>query len=70
MLGAATLAVGSLQCVRDKQFQRLSVSAEQWLPLVEVGAKGVIIKIFIHQTLSSTLSSPVHPFAVVQPVIL
>lgn len=36
VLGAAALAVGSLQCVRDKQFQRLSVSAEQWLPLVEV----------------------------------
>lgn len=35
--GAAALVVGSLQCVGDKQFQQLSVSAEQWLPLVEVG---------------------------------
>nr|KAF6400065.1 TAR (HIV-1) RNA binding protein 1 [Molossus molossus] len=36
VFGAALLVVGSLQCVRDKQFQHLSVSAEQWLPLVEV----------------------------------
>ncbi|CAK6442261.1 unnamed protein product [Pipistrellus nathusii] len=34
--GAAALVVSSLQCVSDKQFQQLSVSAEQWLPLVEV----------------------------------
>ncbi|XP_034864370.1 probable methyltransferase TARBP1 isoform X2 [Mirounga leonina] len=34
--GASALVVGSLQCVRDKQFQGLSVSAEQWLPLLEV----------------------------------
>ncbi|XP_036210404.1 probable methyltransferase TARBP1 isoform X7 [Myotis myotis] len=36
VFGAAALVVGSLQCVSDKQFQQLSVSAEQWLPLVEV----------------------------------
>ncbi|XP_029056687.1 probable methyltransferase TARBP1 [Monodon monoceros] len=36
VFGASALVVGSLQCVRDKQFQHLSVSAEQWLPLVEV----------------------------------
>uniref|UniRef100_A0A4W2IAL4 tRNA (guanosine(18)-2'-O)-methyltransferase TARBP1 n=1 Tax=Bos indicus x Bos taurus TaxID=30522 RepID=A0A4W2IAL4_BOBOX len=36
VFGAAALVMGSLQCVRDKQFQHLSVSAEQWLPLVEV----------------------------------
>ncbi|XP_051024530.1 probable methyltransferase TARBP1 [Acomys russatus] len=36
VFGAAVLVVGSLQCVRDRQFQHLSVSAEQWLPLVEV----------------------------------
>lgn len=36
MFGAAVLVVGSLQCVSDRQFQHLSVSAEQWLPLVEV----------------------------------
>nr|XP_030695450.1 probable methyltransferase TARBP1 [Globicephala melas] len=36
VFGASALVVGSLQCIRDKQFQHLSVSAEQWLPLVEV----------------------------------
>ncbi|EHA97479.1 Putative methyltransferase TARBP1 [Heterocephalus glaber] len=36
VFGAAALVLGSLQCVGDKQFQHLSVSAEQWLPLVEV----------------------------------
>uniref|UniRef100_A0A8C0MHU4 tRNA (guanosine(18)-2'-O)-methyltransferase TARBP1 n=2 Tax=Canis lupus familiaris TaxID=9615 RepID=A0A8C0MHU4_CANLF len=36
VFGASALIVDSLQCVRDKQFQSLSVSAEQWLPLVEV----------------------------------
>lgn len=39
VFGAAALVVGSLQCVSDKQFQQLSVSAEQWLPLVEVGGR-------------------------------
>ncbi|KAF6073710.1 TAR (HIV-1) RNA binding protein 1 [Phyllostomus discolor] len=36
VFGASALVVGSLQCVHDRQFQHLSVSAEQWLPLVEV----------------------------------
>ncbi|XP_013360164.1 PREDICTED: probable methyltransferase TARBP1 isoform X2 [Chinchilla lanigera] len=36
VFGAAALVLGNLQCVSDKQFQHLSVSAEQWLPLVEV----------------------------------
>uniref|UniRef100_A0A4X1UCH8 tRNA (guanosine(18)-2'-O)-methyltransferase TARBP1 n=1 Tax=Sus scrofa TaxID=9823 RepID=A0A4X1UCH8_PIG len=36
VFGASALVVSSLQCIRDKQFQHLSVSAEQWLPLVEV----------------------------------
>ncbi|XP_057386699.1 probable methyltransferase TARBP1 isoform X2 [Balaenoptera acutorostrata] len=36
VFGASALVVGNLQCIRDKQFQHLSVSAEQWLPLVEV----------------------------------
>ncbi|XP_041506206.1 probable methyltransferase TARBP1 isoform X2 [Microtus oregoni] len=36
VFGAAALVVGSLQCVGDRQFQHLSVSAEQWLPLLEV----------------------------------
>uniref|UniRef100_A0A2K6MVM6 tRNA (guanosine(18)-2'-O)-methyltransferase TARBP1 n=1 Tax=Rhinopithecus bieti TaxID=61621 RepID=A0A2K6MVM6_RHIBE len=36
VFGASALVVGSLQCISDKQFQHLSVSAEQWLPLVEV----------------------------------
>ncbi|XP_032167718.1 probable methyltransferase TARBP1 isoform X5 [Mustela erminea] len=36
VFGASALVLGSLQCVGDKQFQGLSVSAEQWLPLVEV----------------------------------
>lgn len=42
MFGAAVLVVGSLQCVSDRQFQHLSVSAEQWLPLVEVSVKSLI----------------------------
>ncbi|XP_068403696.1 probable methyltransferase TARBP1 [Eschrichtius robustus] len=36
VFGASALVVGNLQCIRDKQFQHLSVSAEQWLPLAEV----------------------------------
>ncbi|XP_047376102.1 probable methyltransferase TARBP1 isoform X3 [Sciurus carolinensis] len=36
VFGASVLVVGNLHCVRDKQFQHLSVSAEQWLPLEEV----------------------------------
>ncbi|KAG3257835.1 TAR (HIV-1) RNA binding protein 1 [Ictidomys tridecemlineatus] len=36
VFGASVLVVSNLHCVRDKQFQHLSVSAEQWLPLVEV----------------------------------
>ncbi|KAL1785122.1 putative methyltransferase TARBP1 [Sigmodon hispidus] len=36
VFGAAVLVVSNLQCVSDRQFQHLSVSAEQWLPLVEV----------------------------------
>ncbi|XP_074241435.1 putative methyltransferase TARBP1 isoform X2 [Saimiri boliviensis] len=36
VFGASVLVVGSLQCISDRQFQYLSVSAEQWLPLVEV----------------------------------
>ncbi|KAM5300648.1 putative methyltransferase TARBP1 isoform 3-T4 [Glossophaga mutica] len=36
VFGASVLVVGNLRCVHDKQFQHLSVSAEQWLPLVEV----------------------------------
>ncbi|XP_061846989.1 probable methyltransferase TARBP1 isoform X2 [Colius striatus] len=36
IFGASALVVGSLHYIHDKQFQHLSVSAEQWLPLVEV----------------------------------
>ncbi|NWI47461.1 TARB1 methyltransferase, partial [Picathartes gymnocephalus] len=36
IFGASALVVGSLQYIQDKQFQHLSVSAEQWLPLLEV----------------------------------
>uniref|UniRef100_A0A8D0H7W7 tRNA (guanosine(18)-2'-O)-methyltransferase TARBP1 n=1 Tax=Sphenodon punctatus TaxID=8508 RepID=A0A8D0H7W7_SPHPU len=36
IFGASALVVGSLHCINDKQFQYLSVSAEQWLPLIEV----------------------------------
>ncbi|NXV01728.1 TARB1 methyltransferase, partial [Cettia cetti] len=36
IFGASALVVGSLHYIQDKQFQYLSVSAEQWLPLVEV----------------------------------
>ncbi|XP_069463465.1 probable methyltransferase TARBP1 isoform X2 [Ambystoma mexicanum] len=36
IFGASSLVVDSLHYVNDKQFQYLSVSSEQWLPLVEV----------------------------------
>ncbi|NXC20692.1 TARB1 methyltransferase, partial [Corythaeola cristata] len=36
IFGASALVVGGLHYLQDKQFQHLSVSAEQWLPLVEV----------------------------------
>ncbi|XP_014379351.1 probable methyltransferase TARBP1 isoform X1 [Alligator sinensis] len=36
IFGASALIVGSLRYIHDKQFQQLSVSAEQWLPLLEV----------------------------------
>ncbi|XP_045154151.1 probable methyltransferase TARBP1 [Echinops telfairi] len=36
IFGASVLVVGNLHCTNDKQFQHLSVSAEEWLPLVEV----------------------------------
>uniref|UniRef100_A0A7M4FFR7 TAR (HIV-1) RNA binding protein 1 n=1 Tax=Crocodylus porosus TaxID=8502 RepID=A0A7M4FFR7_CROPO len=36
IFGASALVVGSLRYIHDKQFQQLSVSAEQWLPLLEV----------------------------------
>ncbi|KFP43334.1 putative methyltransferase TARBP1, partial [Chlamydotis macqueenii] len=36
IFGASALVVSSLHYIQDKQFQHLSVSAEQWLPLVEV----------------------------------
>ncbi|XP_055969559.1 probable methyltransferase TARBP1 isoform X2 [Sorex fumeus] len=36
VFGASVLVVGSLHYIKDKQFQHLSVSAEHWLPLVEV----------------------------------
>ncbi|XP_012586707.1 PREDICTED: probable methyltransferase TARBP1 [Condylura cristata] len=42
VFGASVLVVGNLQCIKDKQFQHLSVSAEQWLPLVEVKASQLI----------------------------
>ncbi|ELK05090.1 Putative methyltransferase TARBP1 [Pteropus alecto] len=36
VFGASALVLANPQCVNDRQFQHLSVSAEQWLPLVEV----------------------------------
>ncbi|XP_010226600.1 PREDICTED: probable methyltransferase TARBP1, partial [Tinamus guttatus] len=36
IFGASALVVGSLHYMQDKQFQHLSVSAEQWLPIIEV----------------------------------
>jgi len=44
IFGASALVVGSLHYVQDKQFQHLSVSAEQWLPLVEVNGNSLIAK--------------------------
>ncbi|XP_072122080.1 probable methyltransferase TARBP1 isoform X1 [Mobula birostris] len=36
IFGASALVVSNLHCVNDKQFQALSVSAEQWLTIIEV----------------------------------
>uniref|UniRef100_A0A8C5MSP4 tRNA (guanosine(18)-2'-O)-methyltransferase TARBP1 n=1 Tax=Leptobrachium leishanense TaxID=445787 RepID=A0A8C5MSP4_9ANUR len=36
IFGASALVVDSLHHLNDKQFQYLSVSAEQWLPLIEI----------------------------------
>ncbi|XP_006011684.1 probable methyltransferase TARBP1 [Latimeria chalumnae] len=36
IFGASALVVGNICSVSDKQFQSLSVSAEQWLPVIEV----------------------------------
>ncbi|XP_067844711.1 probable methyltransferase TARBP1 isoform X2 [Heptranchias perlo] len=36
IFGASALVVSNMHCVNDKQFQALSVSAEQWLPVIEV----------------------------------
>ncbi|XP_067901541.1 probable methyltransferase TARBP1 isoform X2 [Heterodontus francisci] len=36
IFGASALVVNNVHCVNDKQFQALSVSAEQWLPVIEV----------------------------------
>jgi tRNA G18 (ribose-2'-O)-methylase SpoU len=44
VFGAAALVVGSRQCASDRQFLHLSVSAEQWLPLVEVSRKYLLLK--------------------------
>lgn len=44
IFGASALVVGSLHYIQDKQFQHLSVSAEQWLPLVEVNRNILIAK--------------------------
>lgn len=44
IFGASALVVGSLHYIQDKQFQHLSVSAEQWLPLVEVNGNILIVK--------------------------
>ncbi|XP_029449737.1 probable methyltransferase TARBP1 [Rhinatrema bivittatum] len=47
IFGASALVVGNLAYVNDKQFQYLSVSAEQWLPLVEVKPPQLLN--FLHQ---------------------
>ncbi|NXY47169.1 TARB1 methyltransferase, partial [Ceuthmochares aereus] len=44
IFGASALVVGSLHYIQDKQFQHLSVSAEQWLPLVEVNGNILVAK--------------------------
>ncbi|XP_051869146.1 probable methyltransferase TARBP1 isoform X2 [Pristis pectinata] len=36
IFGASALVVSNIHCVNDKQFQALSVSAEQWLTVIEV----------------------------------
>ena len=59
MFGAAVLVVGSLQCVTDRQFQHLSVSAEQWLPLVEVSVKSLIAFCICEGVLACSVFVPV-----------
>ncbi|XP_030053983.1 tRNA (guanosine(18)-2'-O)-methyltransferase TARBP1 [Microcaecilia unicolor] len=47
IFGASTLVMGNLAYVNDKQFQYLSVSAEQWLPVIEVKPPQLLN--FLHQ---------------------
>lgn len=52
--GVSEYVVGSLKSTEDKQFRSLSVSAEQWIPISEVGRlnqvyklKAIINKVFL-----------------------
>ncbi|KAM7173957.1 putative methyltransferase TARBP1 isoform 1-T1 [Macrochelys suwanniensis] len=54
IFGASALVVGSLHYINDKQFQHLSVSAEQWLPLVEQKKTEGYTIIGVEQTAKST----------------
>uniref|UniRef100_A0A8C3FDV0 TAR (HIV-1) RNA binding protein 1 n=1 Tax=Chrysemys picta bellii TaxID=8478 RepID=A0A8C3FDV0_CHRPI len=61
IFGASALVVGSLHYINDKQFQHLSVSAEQWLPLVEVGGKSILAAYLKgSNTLMQKLQNPNH----------
>uniref|UniRef100_A0A8C3H7W3 TAR (HIV-1) RNA binding protein 1 n=1 Tax=Chrysemys picta bellii TaxID=8478 RepID=A0A8C3H7W3_CHRPI len=62
IFGASALVVGSLHYINDKQFQHLSVSAEQWLPLVEVGGKSILAAYLkgALNTLMQKLQNPNH----------
>lgn len=37
IFGVSEFVVGNLKCVEDKQFQTLSVSADKWISISEVG---------------------------------
>lgn len=44
VFGVSEYIVGNLKCTEDKQFRSLSVTAEQWIPISEVGKNSQINK--------------------------
>ncbi|MEE6475249.1 hypothetical protein FKM82_010669 [Ascaphus truei] len=54
IFGASALVVDGLHHVNDKQFQYLSVSAEQWLPLIELKKTEGYTIIGVEQTAKSS----------------
>ncbi|KAM4770972.1 putative methyltransferase TARBP1 [Rhinophrynus dorsalis] len=55
IFGASALVVDSLHYVNDKQFQYLSVSAEQWVPLIEVKPQQLLQYLQVKKTEGYTI---------------